>query len=93
MELPTPYTMDDLLEYITESHLRYDGGYPFDSIWIGDLLVVAKLNYDGATRIQTYGRHDLIKWLDEAEWFRMKLFGDPELMSQWNDELIFGETE
>ena len=93
MELKqTPYTMDDLLEYITESHLRHDGGYPFDSIWIGDLLVVAELNHDGATRIETYGKHYLAEWLNEAEKFRSEVCSDPDLMEDHDDEFIILEA-
>jgi hypothetical protein len=58
--------LDLVLEFLTESHLEIDGGYPYDQAKIGSCWVIAGLSSDGSTEIQAFEEDDLIDWYDRA---------------------------
>jgi hypothetical protein len=62
--------INTMVEFLTENHLDNHGGYPHDSIWIKDTLIIADLD-DGKERartmIVTYKKDTLIKWCKRAE--------------------------
>lgn len=59
--------LEKVIEFLTESHLDSDGGYPYDySTHFRGYIVVASLEYDGSTQIDVYKKRDLIRWYDRA---------------------------
>ena len=59
-------TIEKLKEHLTEAHLAWDGGYPYDSDIIGKRFVVASLNHDGATKLVSYTNRQLKEWVKRA---------------------------
>lgn len=56
-------------EFVTECHLENYGGYPHDSMWVGDKLVVADLDPGKdrhRTMLITYTKQKLLDWFDDA---------------------------
>jgi TorA maturation chaperone TorD len=58
--------LDFMRRWLTERHLHTEGGYPYDSLWIGDQLIVASLSHDGETTIDVYERGHLLSWFYRA---------------------------
>jgi hypothetical protein len=86
-----PYTLEDLEEHITESHLRSRGGYPYDCQWIGDVFAVASIPQDNESRLDTYTKVELETWLAAANEMRLEAIADGE-EEEWDNESIFHET-
>ena len=62
-------TRDQIIEHITDGHLKYRGGYPFGSISRNGELIVAKICDDGASSVAIYTEQMLDKWVDDANRF------------------------
>jgi hypothetical protein len=59
--------VSEVLTYLTDNHLSYDGGYPKAYTWVGRTLVVGGAGgFEKGNSIDTYRRSDLIKWYDRA---------------------------
>lgn len=57
---------EEIIRFLTENHLWFYGGHPFDYAIIDNLLVVAGL-IDGATCLRAWRMDDLPKWFDAAQ--------------------------
>lgn len=72
--------LDRVIEYLTESHLEFHGGYPYDHGIIEDAQTVIVASLDDSkdrlrTQLETYFIPDLMVWFDEAAEI---MRGDPE---------------
>ena len=65
---PKPRTVDEesLIEVLTEMHLSDEGGYPYDYTWVGNVLVVATIDHDNASKIDTYTGRQVRQWIKDA---------------------------
>jgi hypothetical protein len=57
--------LDTIVTWLTERHLEYDGGYPYDYEWIGDTLAIAGLDggkENNATTLIVLKRSDILRW-------------------------------
>ena len=80
--------LDEIIEFLTETHLDTEGGYLYDHCWIGDTLVIAGLDpgkENLRTSIDTYTRRSLIAWHKRAEKFAAE-------HSKESSEVCFWET-
>ncbi len=61
-------TVDDIIEVLTEGHLRSEGGYPYDYRWIGYHLVIAghRGGSDSQTELTVYTGKQMNEWAVEA---------------------------
>jgi hypothetical protein len=55
-----------MVMHVTESHLEAFGGYPYDYLWEGDKLFVAKVDEKGCTSLERYKKAELLAWHDRA---------------------------
>jgi len=84
----TPYTLKDLESHITESHLDYEGGYPYGSKWIGSDFVVAEETHKG-THLEIYDLERFYFKQKTAYEMRSAVIG----VDGFDDCLIFMETK
>jgi len=83
--------MEDLERHITEAHLEWDGGYPYDSAWIGRKFVVAEIDHDGATNLNIYAFQQMKKWIRVANKWRLEIIAKNE-QEDHDDITIFHDT-
>ena len=79
----TDEIIDKIVEVLTEDHLETCGGYPYAYQYVGDdTLVVASLDYDGATELEVFTKEALLEWVDEMR----AMFADPAYAEEYQDD-------
>ena len=71
--------LEQIITYLTESHLELFGGYPHDYAWVGTTLVVADLDdrkERNQTMLKTYERRNLLEWYRRAKRFQDRSSGN-----------------
>jgi hypothetical protein len=78
--------LDFMIEWLTTNHLG-NGGYPYDHDIIGDEVVIAEVDHDGAAKLSRYPISELLARYERAVQKR-KAFGkeDHELTDVMYDE-------